>query len=725
MKQIVQHLRDGRLEVADVPCPRPGPGQVLVRTKASLISAGTERMLVEFSRANLLQKARQQPDKVKQVLDKIRTDGLLPTLDAVFRRLDEPLPLGYCNVGEVVEVGSGVNSVSVGERVASNGPHAEYVCVPKNLCARVPDGVSDEQAAFTVLSSIGLQGLRLLTPQMGESVVVYGLGLIGLITVQLLRASGCHVTGIDVNAERLKLAERFGATVIDATGTGDVVQTARDQSGGLGVDGVVVTASASKDTIVHNSAGMCRKKGRIVLVGVVDLDLQRTDFYEKELSFQVSCSYGPGRYDESYERDGIDYPRTHVRWTAQRNFEAVLEAMRTGSVAVDDLVSHRFDLRKAQEAYDEVTGDGSGLGIVLTYPQEEVGSVQRSITILPTPGTGDNRASVAVIGAGNFTKMTLLPALARTSARIVGVADLDGAAAHHMARTHSVEKAVTDHRLLLDDPAVDAVLIAVRHDLHAPMVVECLEAGKHVFVEKPLALNKDEMLTILDAAAAHPDRHVIVGFNRRFSPHVREMKRQLGEDAGPLAVSVVVNAGDIPAEHWVHHPTIGGGRIIGEACHFIDLICHLCGSSIESVSASAMARQPSAIADTMSISLKLADGSVGTLSYFANGSKAYPKETVEVFSGGRVLRLENFRRLRGFGFRGFRGSRTSRQDKGHAAQFDTLVKRLEAGGRPLVPLAQSVNATLASFAAATSANDGRTVVLSAEYPDLATKWRED
>jgi len=717
VKQICQNLRNGQTSVAEVPAPGLSRGMVLIQTRASLISAGTERMLVEFGKASLIAKARSQPDKVKQVLEKIRTDGLLPTYEAVFSRLDEPLPLGYCNAGVVLDVSPGVTEFQRGERVASNGPHAEIVAVPKTLCAKIPDGVSDEQAAFTVLSSVGLQGLRLLAPQLGERYVVYGLGLIGLVSVQLLRAGGCAVLGVDINPARLKLAQQYGVAVVNAGAGGDPAAAAAAWTEGKGVDGVLITASAKSDQIIHQSALMCRKRGKIVLVGVVGLDIRRSDFYEKELTFQVSCSYGPGRYDEAYEQGGQDYPLPYVRWTEQRNFQAVLESLRDRRLVVDDLITHRFALEQAPCAYEKISSDGSVLGVILQYPAQVV--VSRQIEIpRPSPAPAAGEAVVGVIGAGNFSKMTLMPALSKTAARIAYVADLNSAAAAHLARKFGADSAVSDYKLILADRDVSAVIIAVGHNLHARFVCEALEAGKHVFVEKPLAMNVQEVRQILQAAAKTPDRQIMVGFNRRFSPHVVKMKELLAGRGEPLAMSMTVNAGIIPPGHWVHDPLRGGGRIIGEACHFIDLLSYLAGSAVRTVSAAMFGAGVAVKEDKMAIVLGLEDSSVATVNYFANGPKAYPKELLEVFWQGRVLRLENFRRLAGYGFKGFGKFRTWRQDKGHAAEFAAFVDRVAGGGEPLIPLNELVNVTLASFAAMTAARESRTIRLADEYAAL-------
>jgi len=548
-------------------------------------------------------------------------------------------------------------------------------------------------------------------------VVVFGLGLIGLVTVQLLRASGCSALGVDINSERLALARQFGAETVDAGAGGDPVAAARAWTSGKGVDGVLITASAKNDEIVHQAAEMCRKRGRIVLVGVVGLNLRRSDFYEKELTFQVSCSYGPGRYDQAYEQAGHDYPYGLVRWTEQRNFEAVLEALRSGQLDVTPLLSHRFPLASAPEAYRVVSSDKSALGVLLHYPEAPDRSpwIQVSTEAAAIPV---DRPVVAVIGAGNFSKMTLMPALAKSAARIATIADIKGEAAQHLAAKFGAETAGTDYKLALRDPGVDAVLIAVGHSLHARMVCEALEAGKHVFVEKPLAMTADELKQVIETAGRYSGRHVTVGFNRRFSPHTQRLLTLLRGRSEPLAMTFTANAGTIPPEHWVHDPVRGGGRIVGEACHYIDLMVCLTGSRVRAVSAAMMGTGVAVKEDKMSITLGFEDGSVGTVSYFGNGSKAYPKEQLEVFSEGRVFRIDNFRRTTGHGVTGFRRFATRSQDKGHVAQFAAFVDRLREGGEPLIPLDQLVNVTLASFAAMTAARESRTIVLDDEYGDL-------
>ena len=685
MKQLLQHLGNGKTTVADVPRPAVAPGTLLIRTSASLISAGTERMLVDFGRASLIDKVRQQPDKVAQVLDKMRTDGVAATLDAVRSKLDQPIALGYCNVGRVAEVGAGVNGFAVGDRVASNGKHAEVVVVPRNLCARVPDSVDDDRAAFTVLGAIALQGVRLAQPTLGESVAVIGLGLVGLLTVQILRANGCRVLGIDLDASRLELARGFGAETVDLGKGADPLAAAAAFSRGLGIDAVLITASTSSSEPVAQAAKMCRKRGRIVLVGVTGLELSRADFYEKELSFQVSCSYGPGRYDAEYEEGGHDYPVGFVRWTEQRNFEAVLDLMAAGRIDVAPLVTHRYALERAGEAYDLLASGAPSLGIVLQYPPQpadvESAPEPRTVALRPVAAPS-GKASVAFLGAGNYAGRVLIPAFRDAGAELRTVVSAGGASAVHFGKKFGFANASSDAEAALADPEVDTAVIATRHDAHARLVLAALRAGKHVFCEKPLCLTLDELAGIEAEAARHADRLLRVGFNRRFAPQVVRMRELLGTLGEPKSFIVTVNAGAIPPSHWTQDPAVGGGRIVGEACHFVDLLRHLAGAPIVRSHAVALGRHPALAVrdDKATITLEFGDGSVGTIHYLANGDKGFPKERVEVFCGGRVLQLDNFRRLTGWGWKGFRSMALWRQDKGQAACAKAFVDAVRGGG---------------------------------------------
>jgi predicted dehydrogenase/threonine dehydrogenase-like Zn-dependent dehydrogenase len=698
MKQVLHSLKTGLTEIAEVPVPRVGRGQLLISTSHTLVSAGTERMMVEFGKASWIEKARQQPDKVRMVLDKIKSDGLQPTAQAIFNKLDQPLPLGYCNVGRVDEIGAGSDGFIVGERVISNGKHAEVVCVPINLCAKVPDAVTDEEAAFTVLGAVALQGIRLARPTLGETIVVTGLGLVGLMTVQLLRANGCRVLGLDFDCEKLDLARQFGAEVVDLAAGQDPVKAAERYSRGRGVDAVIVTADTKSSEPMHQAALMCRKRGRIVLVGVAGLDLSRDDFFKKELTFQVSASYGPGRYDPNYEDKGQDYPVGFVRWTEQRNFEAVLDMMAEGRLNVKPMISHRFAIGDAEQAYALVGGVKPSLGILLTYPGIEITPERRTVGLalnthpkyLILDGIRE-KAVVSFIGAGNYASAVLIPAFKATGAHLRSVVSSAGVSGLHAGRRFGFDETTTDTNRLFADPGTNAVVITTQHHNHASFVLQALAAGKHVFVEKPLCLTLNELNQIEEA-----DRSTIVtvGFNRRFAPQIQKISALLKGVTGPKCFLMTVNAGVIPGDHWTQEPETGGGRIIGEACHFIDLLRFLACSRISSHQ---VTRMESTTKDSVSISLKFEDGSIGVVHYLANGSKTFPKERLEVFTAGRVLRLDNFRKLQGFGWPGFSKMNLWQQDKGQKACAAAFVRAITTGGPAPIPLDEIFEVTRISI----------------------------
>jgi len=700
MKQIIQNFKTGLTSLEEIPVPQPGSGKLLIRTTHSLISLGTERSLVEFGKANLVQKARQQPDKVKQVLDKIKSDGLMPTLETVFKRLDEPLSLGYCNVGRVVETGAGVTDFAVGDLVASNGKHAEYVCVPTNLVAKVPGNVSSEEAAFTVIGSIGLQGIRLIEPTFGETIVVYGLGLLGLLSAQMLLANGCHVIGVDIDETKCELARAWGVTAINPASGNDPVKTVMESTG-VGADGVLITASAKSQDIISNAAQMSRKRGRIVLVGVIGLNISRAEFYEKELTFQVSCSYGPGRYDENYEQRGIDYPLPFVRWTENRNFEAILKAIASGSLHVKELISEMIRIDEFQKIYDNI-GQSKSIATILTYG-EGTGELEKdaAMHVLESRSYAGQKAVTGFIGAGNFTKMTMLPNLKGSGASFKYMCSSGGLSGTTLAKKFGFSHSTTDYHEVLKDEEVDTVFITTRHNSHAGFVKEALQAGKNVFVEKPLALNQEQLDEIIEAYAkssnqAHPT--LMVGFNRRFSPHTQAIKKAIGNDPGVLNIVATMNAGFIPPQVWVHDMKVGGGRIIGEACHYMDLCAYLAGSEIQSVCMNSMGTDTRENTDNASILMKFKNGSSAVINYFANGSKSYSKERIELFSQERVFVLDNFRTTTAYGAKGFKKLKT-KMNKGHKAQFHTYIERIKEGGDPLIAFSEMVNVTKASFAA--------------------------
>tara|TARA_R110000751_G_scaffold156389_3_gene261842 strand:- start:4571 stop:6706 length:2136 start_codon:yes stop_codon:yes gene_type:complete len=691
MKQVMQDMGSGSTKVVEAPSPRLGNHVVLISTTCSLISAGTERMLVGFGRATYFQKARQQPEKVKMVLEKVQTDGLMTTVEAVQSKLAQPLPLGYCNVGVVAEVGKGAEGFNVGERVVSNGPHADVVRVPKNLCARIPDDVSDEEASFVVVASIGLQGIRLAEPTLGESFVVTGVGLIGLLTVQLLRAHGCRVLAIDFDDSKLELAKQFGAETCNPGKGEDPVAAGMAFSRGVGVDGVIITASTKVSDPVTQAARMSRKRGRIVLVGVTGLELNRADFYEKELSFQVSCSYGPGRYDPIYEEQGQDYPLAFVRWTEQRNFEAVLDMMSSGQIDVKPLITHRFEFEDAPKAYDLLTTDKAALGILLKYSSEPASRHATTVKLSGCSIVDARKPVVGFVGAGNYASRMLIPAFKAAGAQLHSIATSGGINGVVHGEKTGFSEATTDTQGMIDNPAINTIAVVTRHSSHARFVSAALTAGKNVFVEKPLAITLQELADVQQAyqeAQAKGGAHLMVGFNRRFSPQVQKMKDLLAPVNEPKTFIMTMNAGAIPADHWTQDVNAGGGRIIGEACHFIDLMRFLAGSEIVSIQARRMGNSDSvAVAeDKASITLGFADGSFGTILYLANGAASFPKERVEVFAAGRVLQLDNFRKLKGFGWPGFKKMNLWKQDKGQNACAAAFLSAIEHGtATPITP----------------------------------------
>ncbi len=701
MKQIIQDLKKGDTILEEVPVPRVKPGSILIQTTRTLVSLGTERMLVDFGKANFIQKAKQQPDKVKMVLNKIKTDGLKQTLDAVFNKLDQPLPLGYCNVGEVIALGKGVTEFKIGDRVASNGNHAEFVLIPKNLVAKIPDNVTDEEAVFTVIGSIGLQGIRLLKPTFGETIVVIGLGLIGLVTAELLKANGCNVIGFDFDPEKVRIANEKGIIAVNLEEGIDQVKFVNSYTNGVGADGVLITASSKSNDIIAQSAQMCRKLGRIVLIGVIGLDISRADFYNKEISFQVSCSYGPGRYDEQYEQKGHDYPIGYVRWTEKRNFEAVLNAISNGSLDVKPLITERVPLMEYKTIYGNMEASKS-IASILEY--NETQTPISTLTIDDKSFNG-SRGVVGIIGAGNFTSATILPCLKKLNADIKYIASSGGLSSTSMAKKYQISNSTTNYKEILSDSDTDLVLITTKHNMHSAMVLEVIKSGKSVFVEKPLALTNDELDEIVKEYNQH-NVTISVGFNRRFAPLAKKMKKVLGSDNSPMNIIATMNAGFISSDAWVHDMEIGGGRIIGEACHYIDLCTYFSGSNIVSVCMNAMGANPQENSDNASILLKYENGANAVINYFANGSKSYSKERVEVFSQGRTLIMDNWRTLKGYGFKGFNRAKSG-QDKGHFNQFQALVNQQKNGGESIIPFDEIINTTKASFAAIESLKEGK------------------
>jgi predicted dehydrogenase len=652
-------------------------------------------MLVGFGKASYLDKARQQPDKVKMVLDKVVTDGVVSTFDSVSSKLSQPLPLGYSNVGLVEDVSPDISNFKVGDRVVSNGAHADVVTVKKNLCAHIPDEVDDDSAAFTVVGSIGLQGVRLAQPSLGESFVVVGAGLIGLLTVQLLRANGCRVLAIDLDKDKLALAKQFGAEICNPASGENVLSHAASFSRGRGVDGVIITASTQSNDPIKQAAQISRSHGRIILVGVAGLNLDRADFYEKELSFQVSCSYGPGRYDPSYEDSGNDYPIGYVRWTEQRNFEAFLDMIAVGAIDVKPLISSRFDFTNAPAAYEDLTSNVSLLGILLDYGSPPATRLSRSIQLSKKYQPSKSRSSLGFIGAGNYASRILIPAFQKAGAKLHTIVTANGINSVIQGRKAGFLNGSTDVDGMLEDPGVNTVVIATQHNSHANYVINSLNAGMNVWVEKPLAIDS-KSLSLIEAAYQkihdeadfpNPAPQLMVGFNRRFSPHIKKMYELLSRVSSPMSVIITVNAGFIPKDHWTQDPLKGGGRIIGECCHFIDLIRFLVGKKIVSINGQAMfsGSARDIMVDQSSITLGFENGSFGTILYLSNGASSFPKERVEVFTEGKVLQLDNFRKLKGFGWSGFKKMSLWSQDKGQNDCAAAFVAAVETG-IPCIPI---------------------------------------
>ncbi|MBA4695804.1 MAG: Gfo/Idh/MocA family oxidoreductase [Legionella sp.] len=692
MKQILQNMRNGDSSILEAPMPMLEDDALLISTSVTLISAGTERMLLDFGKASYLGKARQQPEKVRMMIDKIKTEGVLSTLEAVRSKLDQPILLGYSNVGVVIAVGKNVRRFKPGDRVVSNGGHADLVKVPEQLCARIPNNVDDDSAVFTLLASIALQGIRLAQPTLGESFVVIGAGLIGLIAVQLLRAHGCRVLAIDFDEDKLSLAKQYGADICPLKAGEDPVFKGMTFSRGHGVDGVLITASTDSNLPVQQAAQMSRKRGRIVLVGVSGLSLNRSDFYAKELSFQVSCSYGPGRYEPRYEEEGLDYPIGFVRWTEQRNFEAVLDNMASGRLDLKPLMTARYPFESAKQAYDRLTQDKSVLGILLDYRSPIEERTITEVALLPEKTFDQEKPIIGMIGGGNYASRVLIPAFRAAKGQLHTLMTSGGVSSALHGKRMGFQKASTDISGLLTNDEVNTLVIVTRHNSHAELAIQALEAGKHVFVEKPLALTL-ESLSAVEAAyhtahlAGHKS-HLMVGFNRRFSPQVQKIKQLLKPIQTPKSFIMTVNAGAIPAEHWTQDSAVGGGRVLGEACHFIDLMRFLADARITTTQAYCMGQHPSIQIreDKATITLGFEDGSFGTIHYLANGNAAFPKERIEIFAEGKILQLDNFRRLKGYGFKGFSRMNLWKQDKGQRHCVKAFLSAIEEGAStPISP----------------------------------------
>ncbi|MGB0455273.1 MAG: bi-domain-containing oxidoreductase, partial [Bacteriovoracaceae bacterium] len=654
----------------------------------SLVSLGTEKMLLDFGKANLISKARQQPEKVKQVLSKIQTDGFWTTYEAVKNKLDTPLPLGYSNCGIVKEVGSKVTKFQVGDRVVSNGPHADVVAVSEFLCAKVPDGVSPNEASFTVLGAIALQGIRLAHPTLGETVVVVGLGVIGLLTVQLLKANGCKVIAFDLDERKVKLAESYGATAFVVTDDVNPVAIVNGLTAGIGADACLVTASTKSSKPMEQAAGMLRKRGRIILVGVTGLELNRSDFYEKEITFQVSCSYGPGRYDESYEKKSRDYPEGFVRWTAGRNFEAFLDLLNNESIEVKSLITSEHPIEEAPHVYKDLGGRGE-LGVLLRYEQSKSEKkYSRTIEVSKKSSNVSGKGRVSVIGSGIFAKATLLPCLKEAGFDLAHIVSQKGMSGFELAKKFGIENAGTDVDAAINDPSVDTVVIATRHNTHLDLVKRSLEARKNVFVEKPLVISSDELNELKSYLEGKEELPLLmVGFNRRFSPLIQNLKKKIDSRGEPLSLTMMINSGEIPKDHWLNQVDVGGGRLVGEGCHFVDLARFIVGKPIKE---SFVSFTDQNLKDSFSINLKFEDESIASINYFSNGNKNVPKETIDIYCQGEVYRVNNFRSLEHFGVKGNSKEKLSKLDKGHLGEMTAFLEAIKKKKSSLIPLEELI-----------------------------------
>jgi predicted dehydrogenase/threonine dehydrogenase-like Zn-dependent dehydrogenase len=713
MKQVIQNVRHGGLSIATLPTPSIQPDQLLIANRFSLISAGTERSARELAKKSLIAKAKDRPDHVKRVLEKARNEGLWNTIRQVREKLDDPMPMGYCAAGVVLACGRSVSAFKPGDLVASNGGHAEVVSVGKNLCAKIPEGVDCDQATFAVLGAIAMQAVRLSKVTLGETALVVGLGLVGQITVALLKAAGATVIGTDLDPAKCELAKQMGASEAKVGIRADQVATL---TGGLGADVVLITASTKSNAPIDLAAHAVRQKGRVVLVGVVGLELDRRPFYFKEAEFVVSCSYGPGRYDPKYEQGGQDYPAAYIRWTEQRNIQAVLDLMASGRLDVRPLISHRFKIEDAGQAYDLIeSGDTPHLGILLEY--REVDPQQFSATIQLKAQTNPGTIGVSCLGAGNFARMVLLPKLCGVKeVRPDVICSAGGLSAMHIGNKLGFATATSDANTVFDSKTTDAVFILTQHHQHAEQVCRGIRSGKHVFVEKPLCMDVSELSAIEDELrAAEPNPSlVMVGFNRRFSPAAKAVRKFFNDTADPLTVSVRFNAGMIPANHWTQDDSIGGGRIIGEACHAIDLAVYLVNSPVVRVFAEAIGgpTAPQITDDQCFITMRHANGSVSNVAYLAGGDKAFPKERIEVFGGGKVAVIDDFRTAAGWAGGRHKKLWKGAQDKGHTAELNAFIGAIRNGTAAPISWEEIRSTTLASLLAVRSLRDGQPAEIS-------------
>jgi predicted dehydrogenase/threonine dehydrogenase-like Zn-dependent dehydrogenase len=716
MKQLLQNIKTGKSTVEDVPVPTPREGQALVKVETSLVSAGTERMVVEFAEKSLVGKARSRPDLVKQVLDKARREGMVNTMQAAFNRLDQPMALGYSSAGTIVALGKNMRGFKVDQRVACAGGgyavHAEYNVVPKNLLTPLPKNVDFESAAFTTLGAIAMHGFRLAEPQIGENVAVIGLGLLGLLTIQIASAAGCNVLGIDLDPRRIALASSLG---LEAVSRRRAESTSELFTANRGFDVILICADTPSNDPVELAGIIARDRARVVATGAVGSTIPRKIYYEKELSFINSRSYGPGRYDSNYEENGFDYPLGYVRWTEGRNFQAVVDLLKSGKLKVKPLITHRFSIEEGVKAYEVITGKRKEpfLGVLLTYrtgkrrPEALEGTKEeRKITFPSIVNRKSSIVNLGVLGAGLFANSVLLPAIKKVDGiQLAGIASSGGLHAQHAGKKFGFNYATSSDDEIINDPNINTVAILTRHDSHADLAVKALKAGKHVFVEKPLAINSKQLEQVTKVLKSNLQSLVSVGFNRRFAPLAQSLKSQVSGLKSPFHIHYRINAGYLPPEHWNHDPAIGGGRIIGEACHFIDFITFLVGAAPASVTAHALPDSGKYSEDNVSMTFTFPDGSIGVVDYLANGDKSFPKERVEVFCGGTVAVLDDFVSLQ-ITKEGKTKEERLAQDKGWVNEWKAFVKAIREGDVLPIPYEQLIGVTKSTFAAVESLRAG-------------------
>jgi len=710
MKQLIQSFKTGELGLFEVPAPICQENGALVETTVSLVSAGTEKMLVDFAKKSMLSKAKDRPDLVKQVLDKMKKEGVKNTLEKVFTKLDTPIPLGYSLAGRVIEVGSNMSGINIGDRVACGGAgyanHSEINYIPKNLMVKIPDNVDDIDASFVTVGAIALQGVRQCNPTLGEKVAVIGLGLLGQLTIQLLKANGCKVIGSDVDSDKLELAKKIGAD--EVCFANDLIKKSSEFTNGYGVDAVIITASTSSNQPTIDSAEISRMRGRVIFVGMVGMDIPRNEYYKKELDIRLSMAYGPGRYDPNYEEKGIDYPYDLVRWTEQRNFEAFLGLIAEGKVTPKALLTHTFSFDDAMRAYDLLEGkiQEKYLGIVLKYKGDldlkNHKIVQRSNKII-----SNDSVNIGLIGAGNFTKSVILPNIKKIDGyELVGLCTATGVSAEGTGKKYDFKYITTDSDEIFTNNEINAVIITTQHNTHAPLVLKAIENKKHCFVEKPLAIYEEELESINKLYSG--DIVIQVGFNRRFAPMIQRMKDVL--DGGQISVNYRINAGVIPKDVWIQDRDIGGGRIIGEVCHFIDTISYLTNSTVTSVYASVIKKNDQSIPneDNINIILNYANGSVATISYYAYGDNSMPKEYIEAFANGVSISMNDFRELNIYKDGKVHKEKSANQDKGFRNEFIAFRDSIKTGISS-ISFESIYNTTKATFKILESVKSGKVV----------------